>query len=555
MVVSIDRSVPRPNAQILSEIAQGITDIDELNSFLSKFAGISAAGLTIADKSIFTPQFLDATFDTLEKHQPAQLRALAQTGPTPSVISALLPQFAQRQIKKQQGPGDFTIDFGLGITEDPTGELAAAFAEARPPKIGGERILNTATGEVSGQPGQTISVDTSLGAGAAIPSISQEVFTQPSSEVQSVLNAAFGAAGSSQKAPGVGPTAIPGGAVSPAANFQAGISGEQGGVMATAPALQEISSIEDITRFLPGGGGGGNIGLQIQQLLQELQGGGPGTTDPSLLLQPQVATTVPTPAGATAVTPQVVPQAIRPRGRGISQEDLFQDLLDEIRAPSATEEVQRRIEEEGLEQVLGDIQRSTRQAIGEQEATFAERGLLGPGRTSDIVETALAQTRAGGVRAGAGARTQLQLARLAREKEREQRAEEAFAQRFGLGAQRAAQERGIEAQREALGTELGFRGAESAAERVQRGQIAFAELTSAEKRNSFNTIINAMLRGEELSSAEQQFLAKMRFEREENEKDRELKRLLGQDRPDILGDIQQGLDIGTDIASIVAAFV
>jgi len=162
------------------------------------------------------------------------------------------------------------------------------------------------------------------------------------------------------------------------------------------------------------------------------------------------------------------------------------------------------------------------------------------------------------------------LAQLDREAERERAAVGAFGTRFELGAQQEAQERDIAARREFQGTELGFRGRESALERVQRGELAFAELTSNEKLTTFTQLLSAVFRGEELSQQDKQFFAKLSQDKEIAGQERELRdfiaRLSGGGDPrtgDLgtglnalstgVGVAQGGLDLGADIASIFAS--
>src|SRR3990167_11255563 len=101
---------------------------------------------------------------------------------------------------------------------------------------------------------------------------------------------------------------------------------------------------------------------------------------------------------------------------GAKAEQYFQDYMGNIAAPSSVDEVQRQIESDILKQTLGEIGRGTEQNLATAKLDFGERGLLGPGRTSDIVENALAQIRTGGERTAAGARSQLALGEIGRMK-------------------------------------------------------------------------------------------------------------------------------------------
>lgn len=554
--MAIYTEIDRPDVNLLSSQIKGITNQEDLRKYLLKYTGTSVVGPI--DPGMYTPEYLTDTFNTLAKYQPETLASLERPSQDVNIYSALLPELMQRTLKKEESPGSINIDFGLGIQDDPTGELSQLFREAREPKqIGGYgKIINTATGEVIDAPGAFVrgdTRDTSGFSGFSGGGITEKIDIRPGDPIldPSYLDPSAGmVAGMSPLVADINLTGNEPLTDLPNLSGKSGIYGQirEGGVMPSSPYLPEVSPLEDITRFLPGGGGGAGSGVdaQIQKLLGNILGGeGPGAgQDYSYLLQPQEATApgIPGAAPSPAIS-----------GGGGTPEMLFQDYLKQIGAPSTVEQVQQQIENQQLQQILGDIERQTAQDVATAKSDFGERGLLGPGRTSDIAENALAQIKATGGRTGAQARTQLLLSQLGRQAEKEKTMREAYGKRYETGAELAGK-------RELLGTELAFKGAESKLDRLQKGQITYAKLKSTDKRNMLNQLINAVIEGKKLSQADEQFVTKLRSDVAEKEKDRQADLALGKMRipreeDTTLTDIKSGLDIFTDLLSIGATFL
>ncbi len=110
----------------------------------------------------------------------------------------------------------------------------------------------------------------------------------------------------------------------------------------------------------------------------------------------------------------------------------FNEILASIQGPTGIEDVQQQLDNERLQQILGDIGRRTEADVATQRSAFAERGLTGPGATSDIAENALAQIIAGGGRSAAGASVDVRLGELQRLRQRESEIRALSTQLLGL---------------------------------------------------------------------------------------------------------------------------
>jgi len=126
----------------------------------------------------------------------------------------------------------------------------------------------------------------------------------------------------------------------------------------------------------------------------------------------------------------------KPVGSGVQNntDQLFQDLISRIGAPSSVDEATRGIEGEQLQQLLSGIDEDTNQAISGVRQDALDRGLGGPGMGSDIEQAGIGQAAATGAETKAGARTQYQLADLNRLKERESAVNNAYNTRYLQGA-------------------------------------------------------------------------------------------------------------------------
>lgn len=221
----------------------------------------------------------------------------------------------------------------------------------------------------------------------------------------------------------------------------------------------------------------------------------------------------------------------------------FNEIRQNLGFPSTVEELRQEVENEQFQQTLGQIDKLFEQRLAEARGGFAERGLLGPGGTSDIAENALAQIRGQAATTGSQAATQLRLGEIERLSQRE---------RDILGLSESL-----------LGKE--FSGEERAIDRGLTRDITQAEL-QAQRDVSFAGLANQIELGAPAQNlAERQFSGNLGFNfaelaqrgqltREGFDLERELQQLQGQQR---LGQIEagrerSGLDIFTGITGGLA---
>jgi hypothetical protein len=124
---------------------------------------------------------------------------------------------------------------------------------------------------------------------------------------------------------------------------------------------------------------------------------------------------------------------------------MFDDLLGQIRAPSAVDEVTRGMEGDLMAELLAGVDRDTESSVGSLKMDFADRGLSGPGMLSDIEAVGLGQARAEGGRNRGKIRSEFALKDLERLKEREEAERAAYGKRYEVGAARGSQGRDIAA--------------------------------------------------------------------------------------------------------------
>lgn len=190
----------------------------------------------------------------------------------------------------------------------------------------------------------------------------------------------------------------------------------------------------------------------------------------------------------------------------------FSSYLQSIQAPSSVDAVQKSLEQEYLQQTLDSIGRDTEGAVGGIKSDMLDRGLGDAGRTSDIEANAIAQARAGGARTAAGARTQMGMAELARQKAREDEMKAALGQKYQTGVSRETQANQIGAQgamtsaqmmNALLGQEYG--GAESAAGRAFTGASTAAQLQGSDRQKFFSNLLDSLLKNKTIDSSDNQF--------------------------------------------------
>ncbi len=175
-----------------------------------------------------------------------------------------------------------------------------------------------------------------------------------------------------------------------------------------------------------------------------------------------------------------------------TSEGLFQDLIGNIGAPSSVDEVQREIDSELLQRTIGDIEEDVRLSSGEAEAGFAERGLLGGGKESDIARNALAQLESGGLDRTAAARLGFAGRELDRVRGREEAERGAFGARFAGGLQSDLNLQNLFGQGALQDVQVGADLLGREFEGGQRGELAFADILSGRESQFFDQLLKSL---------------------------------------------------------------
>ena len=203
-----------------------------------------------------------------------------------------------------------------------------------------------------------------------------------------------------------------------------------------------------------------------------------------------------------------------------AENDAFTAYLNSINAPSSTEQVQQDLENQDLTNTLAQIDRLTGSNVADVKMNANDRGIGGPGQTSDIEMNAIAQAVSGGEQTKAGAYTTLANARLARQTDKEKAAQAALGQKYQQTATEAGQDKTIAAQgaqtdvqaaNELLGTQYTAEqtAAENAKNRILQGTTTYAQLSSSDQQNLLNNFVKTAISGQELSQADKEFYDKL----------------------------------------------
>ena len=258
-----------------------------------------------------------------------------------------------------------------------------------------------------------------------------------------------------------------------------------------------------------------DTGFSYDALLQSMLG---GSSNYDFLLNPGQGGGI----GGGSFMPGNVGGPVAPSSRynapsGVGDQ-YFQDYLKTIGAPSSVDQVQKSLETDLLNQTLQGIDEQTAQDIGSSKMDYLDRGLGGPGQISDIEANALAQIRSGGAKTKAGARTQLGMAEIGRQKAREEALRGAYGQRYAAGTAQDQAEKdlrykllGLDVGAEQGEAERGLKRQLTGAELGLSGQKTFAELSSNERINTINNLFKKLLQKEELTSAEKLFYDELTF--------------------------------------------
>lgn len=108
----------------------------------------------------------------------------------------------------------------------------------------------------------------------------------------------------------------------------------------------------------------------------------------------------------------------------------FNDLINNINAPSSVDQVQSQLDNDRLTQLLSGIDSDTKNTIGSLKSDFADRGLGGPGMLSDIEGNSLAQAYGDANVTKANARNTEAQGELDRLKAKETAAQGAYTTRY-----------------------------------------------------------------------------------------------------------------------------
>lgn len=154
----------------------------------------------------------------------------------------------------------------------------------------------------------------------------------------------------------------------------------------------------------------------------------------------------------------------------------FNDLVNNINAPSSVDEVQRGLDTDTLNQLLSGIDTDTRNAVGSTKSDFADRGLSGPGVASDIEGSALAQNYADALKTKTAARTDFAGKELERQKAKELALRDAYKGRFDTSTAADTQDASITGAGAMADANAYNTSNQNAATRTGQNQLAYADL-------------------------------------------------------------------------------
>lgn len=196
----------------------------------------------------------------------------------------------------------------------------------------------------------------------------------------------------------------------------------------------------------------------------------------------------------------------------------FNDLINNINAPSSVDQVQGQLDNDRLQQLLSGVDQDTANTIGSLKSDFADRGLGGPGMLSDIEGNSLAQAYGDANVTKANARNTEAQGELDRLKAKETAAQGAYSSRYqnqvstdntdktiaAAGAQNDVNSYNS-ATMDALKQQLAEE--DAAAGRTQTGQMDYASLLNsnnqqaANNNNANSTLFAQLLNARDLGAA------------------------------------------------------
>lgn len=206
---------------------------------------------------------------------------------------------------------------------------------------------------------------------------------------------------------------------------------------------------------------------------------------------------------ASGMSPNAIPQAYTDlvKGVGSKSEQQFQDYLGMLKTPSSAEEAIRQTEGDILQQTMKDIDREIARSVADIKMTGEEYGISGAGRVSEPITAAIAGAQGRGLEQKAGARSQLALADLRRQADKDTEVRQAFRERYQRGPVEEvmlAQAYPQFAQMQQGEKELMYKVASDEATRRLQG----LQLSSTERQNLVDNLFKTMLTGLEIQSKE-----------------------------------------------------
>ncbi len=279
------------------------------------------------------------------------------------------------------------------------------------------------------------------------------------------------------------------------------------------------------------GGGGSGMDFDVNSLIKSILLGGGGSTDGSSYVPGVTGSLMDkAKAGGFLFADNYDPDA-GPSGQ------YFKDYLASVSGPSTADDMQKAIEDDAVKQLLAQIDQDTEGSLASNRLDYLERGFGGPGQVSELETAGAAGIRAGGVKAKADARTKALLANVDRLKAKETAKGEALGKRYELTS--AAEGAGAQSDAQILSSLLGkeFEGGITTGEGAKDRQQKYTAL-----------VLDAALKGQELSQQDRQFLQKLLFEEEQGALERDARTNIArenrpQEKDDALGWAGFGLDL------------
>ena len=192
-----------------------------------------------------------------------------------------------------------------------------------------------------------------------------------------------------------------------------------------------------------------------------------------------------------------------------ASEGNFQDLIKSIGGQGNINDLQSLLEQPYIKNVMSQIDTGTNQALGAAKSDFADRGLLGPGQTSDIVENALAAIRGAGANTKAGYQYQLGTNALQRDTELQKLLAGAYGSRYTSGQDIAS--RGALADVGTLNDLL-----KTGYTTGVQGNIDYANILNQNQSDYYKQLLDSIFKTKGIESGDRQFFDKLASTADQN---------------------------------------